>query len=60
MKKTLLIMTVGGTDVQICVDGQRKELAAKLYPELSKLVETDNGWTVGDAPVEDKKDKKDK
>ena len=57
MKKTLLIMTVGGTDVQLCVDGKRKEFSAKLFPELSKRVETDNGWTVVATPVEDKQDK---
>ncbi len=55
--KTLLIMTVGGTDVQLCEGEQRKELSEKLYPELSKLVETDERWSVRDAPI-DKGDKR--
>ena len=53
--KTLLIMTVGQTDVQLVVDGQRRKLdgntCGTLHDDIKKRL-----WTVIDAPSERSRD----
>ncbi len=55
MKKTLLIMTVGGTDVQLVVEGRRHKLDGNRCGTLHDAIKT-QGWSLVDAPKERPRD----
>lgn len=52
---TLLIMTVGQTDVQLVVDGQRRKLDGNTCGTLHDVIKK-RSWLVIDAPIERSRD----